>query len=178
VLEGKGVFLKKINEFVECADGFNVVATANTKGKGDDTGNFMGAGVLNEAFLERFPITVEQEYPSNAVEKKILTKVFDKLNINDSEFVDKLINWADVIRKTYVEGAIDQLITTRRLVHISNAYAIFNMDRMKAISMCVNRFDDETKSAMIDLYTKIDSGVDAEVTATATEEEGDNACPF
>ena len=178
VLEGKGVFLKKINEFVECADGFNVVATANTKGKGDDTGNFMGAGVLNEAFLERFPITVEQEYPSNAVEKKILNKVFDKLNINDSEFVDKLINWADVIRKTYVEGAIDQLITTRRLVHISNAYAIFNMDRMKAISMCVNRFDDETKMAMIDLYTKIDSGVDAEATATATEEEGDNACPF
>ena len=178
VLEGKGVFLKKINEFVECADGFNVVATANTKGKGDDTGNFMGAGVLNEAFLERFPITVEQEYPSNAVEKKILNKVFDKLNINDSEFVDKLINWADVIRKTYVEGAIDQLITTRRLVHISNAYAIFNMDRMKAISMCVNRFDDETKSAMIDLYTKIDSGVDAEATATTTEEEGDNACPF
>ena len=178
VLEGKGVFLKKINEFVECADGFNVVATANTKGKGDETGNFMGAGVLNEAFLERFPITVEQEYPSNAVEKKILNKVFDKLNINDSEFVDKLINWADVIRKTYVEGAIDQLITTRRLVHISNAYAIFNMDRMKAISMCVNRFDDETKMAMIDLYTKIDSGVDAEVTATVTEEEGDNACPF
>jgi len=178
VLEGKGVFLKKINEFVECADGFNVVATANTKGKGDETGNFMGAGVLNEAFLERFPITVEQEYPSNSVEKKILGKVFDKLNINDSEFVDKLINWADVIRKTYVEGAIDQLITTRRLVHISNAYAIFNMDRMKAISMCVNRFDDETKMAMIDLYTKIDSGVDAEVTATATEEEGDNACPF
>ena len=178
VLEGKGVFLKKINEFVECADGFNVVATANTKGKGDETGNFMGAGVLNEAFLERFPITVEQEYPSNSVEKKILNKVFDKLNINDSEFVDKLINWADVIRKTYVEGAIDQLITTRRLVHISNAYAIFNMDRMKAISMCVNRFDDETKMAMIDLYTKIDSGVDAEVTATTTEEEGDNACPF
>ena len=180
VLEGKGVFLKKINEFVECADGFNVVATANTKGKGDDTGNFMGAGVLNEAFLERFPITVEQEYPSNAVEKKILNKVFDKLNINDSEFVDKLINWADVIRKTYVEGAIDQLITTRRLVHISNAYAIFNMDRMKAISMCVNRFDDETKSAMIDLYTKIDSGVDADGAGSVTpsEEEGDNACPF
>ena len=178
VLEGKGVFLKKINEFVECADGFNVVATANTKGKGDETGNFMGAGVLNEAFLERFPITVEQEYPSNTVEKKILNKVFDKLNINDSEFVDKLINWADVIRKTYVEGAIDQLITTRRLVHISNAYAIFNMDRMKAISMCVNRFDDETKMAMIDLYTKIDSGVDAEVSSTTTEEEGDDVCPF
>ena len=180
VLEGKGVFLKKINEFVTCADGFNIVATANTKGKGDDTGNFIGAGVLNEAFLERFPITVEQEYPSNAVEKKILEKVFDKLNIKDSEFIDKLVNWADVIRKTYVEGAIDELITTRRLVHISNAYSIFNMDRMKAISMCVNRFDDETKTAMVDLYTKIDSGVDAEpvATATATEEAGDNACPF
>ena len=180
VLEGKGVFLKKINEFVTCADGFNVVATANTKGKGDETGNFMGAGVLNEAFLERFPITVEQEYPSNAVEKKILEKVFDKLNIKYSEFIDKLVNWADVIRKTYIEGAIDELITTRRLVHISNAYSIFNMDRMKAISMCVNRFDDETKTAMIDLYTKIDSGVDADplATATVTEEAGDNVCPF
>ena len=180
VLEGKGVFLKKVNEWVECAPGFNIVATANTKGKGDDTGNFIGAGVLNEAFLERFPITVEQEYPTNAVEKKILEKVFDKLNIKDSEFIDKLVNWADVIRKTYMEGAIDELITTRRLVHISNAYSIFNMDRMKAISMCVNRFDDETKTAMIDLYTKIDSGVDADsvATATETEEAGENACPF
>ena len=162
VLEGKGVFLKKINEWVKCSPGFNIVATANTKGKGDDSGNFIGTGVLNEAFLERFPITVEQEYPSNAVEKKILEKVFDKLGLDDSVFIDKLVNWADIIRKTYVEGAIDELITTRRLVHISNAYKIFNMDRMKAISMCVNRFDDETKSAMVDLYTK----VDAEATAT------------
>ena len=180
VLEGKGVFLKKINEWVECAPGFNIVATANTKGKGDETGNFIGAGVLNEAFLERFPITVEQDYPSNAVEKKILNKVFDKLNVSDSEFVDKLVNWADIIRKTYIEGAIDELITTRRLVHISNAYAIFNMDRMKAISMCVNRFDDETKSAMVDLYTKVDSDVvvespdyDGEKPAESGEE-----CPF
>jgi len=180
VLEGKGVFLKKINEWVECAEGFNIVATANTKGKGDDTGNFIGAGVLNEAFLERFPITVEQEYPSNAVEKKILNKVFDKLNVSDSEFVDKLVNWADIIRKTYIEGAIDELITTRRLVHISNAYAIFNMDRMKAISMCVNRFDDETKSAMVDLYTKVDADAvvespdyDGEKPAESGEE-----CPF
>ena len=159
VLEGKGVFLKKINEWVECADGFNVVATANTKGKGDDTGNFIGAGVLNEAFLERFPITVEQEYPTNAVEKKILEKIFDNLGLSDSEFIDKLVNWADIIRKTYVEGAIDELITTRRLVHISNAYKIFNMDRIKSISMCVNRFDVETKTAMLDLYTKVDSDV-------------------
>ena len=171
VLEGKGVFLKKINEWVACEPGFNIVATANTKGKGDDTGNFIGTGVLNEAFLERFPITVEQEYPSNAVEKKILEKVFDKLGIDDSVFIEKLVNWADIIRKTYIEGAIDELITTRRLVHISNAYAIFGMDRMKAISMCVNRFDEETKSAMIDLYTKVDSE-SATSSETPAEPEG------
>ena len=178
VLEGKGVFLKKINEWVECAEGFNIIATANTKGKGDETGNFIGAGVLNEAFLERFPITVEQEYPANSVEKKILNKVFDKLNVSDTEFVDKLVAWADIIRKTYVEGAIDELITTRRLVHISNAYAIFNMDRMKAIQMCVNRFDGETMTAMVDLYTKVDAeAVNAE-TNTETKVEGEEECPF
>jgi len=186
VLEGKGVFLKKINEYVDCQPGFTIVATANTKGKGDETGNFIGAGVLNEAFLERFPITVEQEYPAIAVEKKILSKVFDSLNVSDSEFIEKLVNWADIIRKTYMEGAIDELITTRRLVHISNAYAIFNMDRMKAISMCVNRFDDETKTAMVDLYTKVDG--DAQVTDELTglagfvdaesSEEVDNDVPF
>ena len=170
ILEGKGVFLKKINEYVECQPGFNIVATANTKGKGDDTGNFIGAGVLNEAFLERFPITVEQEYPAIAIEKKILGKVCDKLNISDNEFIEKLVNWADIIRKTYMEGAIDELITTRRLVHISNAYAIFNMDRMKAITMCVNRFDEETKTAMVDLYTKVDGGVDP----NATDDEVDS----
>jgi len=167
ILEGKGVFLKKINEYVDCQPGFNIVATANTKGKGDDTGNFIGAGVLNEAFLERFPITVEQDYPATPVEKKILGKVFDSLSISDNEFIEKLVSWADIIRKTYQEGAIDELITTRRLVHISNAYAIFNMDRMKAIEMCVNRFDDETKTAMVDLYTKVDGGVDP----NATDEE-------
>ena len=164
ILEGKGVFLKKINEYVECQPGFNIVATANTKGKGDDTGNFIGAGVLNEAFLERFPITVEQDYPAITIEKKILGKVFDSLSISDNEFIEKLVGWADIIRKTYQEGAIDELITTRRLVHISNAYAIFNMDRMKAIEMCVNRFDDETKTAMVDLYTKVDGGVDPNAT--------------
>jgi MoxR-like ATPase len=159
ILEGKGVFLKKINEYVECQPGFNIVATANTKGKGDDTGNFIGAGILNEAFLERFPITVEQDYPAIPIEKKILGKVFDSLSITDNAFIEKLVNWADIIRKTYLEGAIDELITTRRLVHISNAYAIFNMDRMKAITMCVNRFDEETKTAMVDLYTKVDGDV-------------------
>ena len=166
ILEGKGVFLKKINEYVDCQPGFNIVATANTKGKGDDTGNFIGAGVLNEAFLERFPITVEQDYPATPIEKKILGKVFDSLSITDNEFIEKLVNWADIIRKTYHEGAIDELITTRRLVHISNAYAIFNMDRMKAIEMCVNRFDDETKTAMVDLYTKVDGGVDPNASDT------------
>ena len=179
VLEGKGVFLKKINEWVECAEGFNIIATANTKGKGDETGNFIGAGVLNEAFLERFPITVEQEYPANSVEKKILNKVFDKLNVSDTEFVDKLVAWADIIRKTYVEGAIDELITTRRLVHISNAYAIFNMDRMKAIQMCVNRFDGETMTAMVDLYTKVDAeAVNAETNTETKVEGGEEECPF
>ena len=179
ILEGKGVFLKKINEYVECQPGFNIVATANTKGKGDDTGNFIGAGVLNEAFLERFPITVEQDYPAAAVEKKILGKVFDKLSISDNEFIEKLVNWADIIRKTYLEGAIDELITTRRLVHISNAYAIFNMDRMKAITMCVNRFDDETKTAMVDLYTKVDSGVNPDdVTPEDTTVVDGNEAPF
>ena len=182
VLEGKGVFLKKINEWVECAPGFNIVATANTKGKGDDTGNFIGAGVLNEAFLERFPITVEQEYPSNAIEKRILEKVFDSLGLSDSAFIEKLVNWADIIRKTYIEGAIDELITTRRLVHISNAYKIFNMDRVKSISMCVNRFDVETKTAMLDLYTKVDS--DVEPAAPESDSVTENAdgltdeCPW
>ena len=184
ILEGKGVFLKKINEYVECQPGFNIVATANTKGKGDDTGNFIGAGVLNEAFLERFPITVEQDYPATAVEKKILGKVFDKLSISDNEFIEKLVNWADIIRKTYLEGAIDELITTRRLVHISNAYAIFNMDRMKAITMCVNRFDDETKTAMVDLYTKVDGGVtaltddDASPVVEDSAQVNNNEAPF
>jgi len=185
ILEGKGVFLKKINEYVECQPGFNIVATANTKGKGDDTGNFIGAGVLNEAFLERFPITVEQDYPAAAVEKKILGKVFDKLSISDNEFIEKLVNWADIIRKTYLEGAIDELITTRRLVHISNAYAIFNMDRMKSIEMCVNRFDTETKTAMVDLYTKVDGDVVAAPTddGSLTVDEvntamDDNDVPF
>ena len=185
ILEGKGVFLKKINEYVECQPGFNIVATANTKGKGDDTGNFIGAGVLNEAFLERFPITVEQDYPATPIEKKILGKVFDSLSIQDDEFIEKLVNWADIIRKTYKEGAIDELITTRRLVHISNAYAIFDMDRIKAIQMCVNRFDDETMTAMVDLYTKVDSAVgavasDESVVPVDDPREGDtdNAAPF
>lgn len=158
VLEGKGVFIKKINRWVNPADGFNVFATANTKGKGSDDGRFIGTNILNEAFLERFAITIEQQYPSISVEKRILKNVFASLNVSDEDFVDKLVNWADIIRKTFYDGGIDEIIATRRLVHIANAFAIFG-DRMKAIQMCVNRFDDETKTAFLDLYSKVDADV-------------------
>ena len=160
VLEGKGIFLKKINEWVKPADGFNVIATANTKGKGDDTGNFIGAGVMNEAFLERFPICLEADYPTESTEVKILDKVFDSAGHTGSDvkdFARKLVRWAQVIRTTYKEGAIDDLISTRRLVHIANAWGIFGQDKMKAVEMCIARFDEDTKSAMVDLYTKVDA---------------------
>ena len=156
VLEGKGVFLKKVNRFVKPAPGFNVLATANTKGKGSEDGRFVFTNIMNEAFLERFPITIEQEYPSVSIEKKILNKVFDKLGKPDSEFVDKLVRWADIIRKTFKEGAVDEIIATRRLVHIANAFAIFG-SRMKAIELCVNRFDEDTKQSFLDLYSKVDA---------------------
>jgi len=159
VLEGKGVFLKKVNRFVSPSVGFNVLATANTKGKGSEDGRFIGTNILNEAFLERFPITVEQEYPSMSVERKILDKVFASLDITEyGDFAEKLVTWADIIRKTFYEGGIDEIIATRRLVHIVNAYAIFG-DRKKAIEMCIARFDDDTKTSFLDLYSKCDSEV-------------------
>ncbi|MDP7368778.1 MAG: MoxR family ATPase [Candidatus Pacebacteria bacterium] len=158
VLEGKGVFLKKVNRFVKPSVGFTVFATANTKGKGSEDGRFIGTNILNEAFLERFPITMEQEYPSVAIERKILDKVFVSLDIESGDFSEKLVNWADIIRKTFYEGGIDEIIATRRLVHIANAFAIFN-DRKKAIEMCINRFDDDTKTSFLDLYSKVDSEV-------------------
>ena len=158
ILEGKGYFIKKTGEFVTPAPGFTVVATANTKGKGSEDGRFIGTNVMNEAFLERFPITVEQEYPTPSVEKKILGAVFDDLKVSDTEFVEKLVDWADIIRKTFFDGGVDEVISTRRLVHIAKAYSIFN-DRMQAIQMCTNRFDDDTKASFADLYTKIDAGV-------------------
>jgi len=163
ILEGKGYFIKKTGEFVTPAPGFTVVATANTKGKGSEDGRFIGTNVMNEAFLERFPITVEQEYPTPSVEKKILGAVFDDLKVSDTEFVEKLVDWADIIRKTFFDGGVDEVISTRRLVHIAKAYAIFN-DRMQAIQMCTNRFDDDTKASFADLYTKIDAGVVVEET--------------
>jgi len=158
ILEGKGYFIKKTGEFVTPAPGFTVVATANTKGKGSEDGRFIGTNVMNEAFLERFPITVEQEYPTPSVEKKILGAVFADLNVSDDEFAEKLVDWADIIRKTFYDGGVDEVVSTRRLVHIAKAYAIFN-DRMQAIQMCTNRFDDDTKASFADLYTKIDAGV-------------------
>ena len=158
ILEGKGYFIKKTGEYITPAPGFNVVATANTKGKGSDDGRFIGTNILNEAFLERYPITCEQEYPALSVEKKILDKVAATVNVSDDTFIQKLVDWADIIRKTFKDGGVDEIISTRRLVHIIKAYSIFN-DRMTAITMCTNRFDDETKVAFLDLYTKLDETI-------------------
>ena len=159
ILEGGGYFIKKTGEYVTPAKGFTAIATANTKGKGSDDGRFIGTNILNEAFLERFPVTVEQEYPSPAIEKKILGRVFDSLDIKDSDFVEKLVDWADIIRKTFYDGGVDEIISTRRLVHVAKAFSIFD-DRMKAINLCINRFDEDTKLSFADLYTKVDAGVE------------------
>ena len=161
ILEGSGVFVKKINRFVKPANGFNVVATANTKGQGSDDGKFIGTNVLNEAFLERFPITFEQSYPKPAVEEKILIQTLKKSGKSDNEFCKKLVTWADVIRKTYFDGGVDEIISTRRLVHIIQAYSIFGK-KMKAVEVCTNRFDNDTKNSFMELYTKVDAGASAE----------------
>ena len=157
VLEGNGVYLKKTGTYVRPAKGFQVFATANTKGKGSDDGRFIGTNVLNEAFLERFPVTFEQAYPSPATEAKILMKHCD-----DDKFVSNLVDWADIIRKTFADGGIDEVISTRRLVHIAQAYRIFG-DKVKAIKVCISRFDDETMKAFEELYDKVDADVDFEV---------------
>ena len=171
ILEGKPYFNKKSGEVVTPATGFNVIATANTKGRGSDDGKFMGAQVLDEAFLERFAITVEQEYPSSVQEKKIVMNKMGVAECVDEDFADKLVMWADIIRKTFYEGGIDELVSTRSLEHIVKAYAMFS-DRLKAIQLCVNRFDTDTKTAFIDLYTKVDAGVSAEeILETSTETE-------
>jgi hypothetical protein len=161
ILEGSGVFVKKINRFVKPAHGFNCVATANTKGQGSDDGKFIGTNVLNEAFLERFPITFEQSYPKPAVEEKILVNTLKTTGKSDKDFCKKLVTWADVIRKTYFDGGVDEIISTRRLVHIIQAYSIFGK-KMKAVEVCTNRFDDDTKNSFIELYTKVDAGATAE----------------
>ena len=161
VLEGSGIFVKKINKWVQPKKGFNVIATANTKGQGSEDGKFIGTNVLNEAFLERFPVTFEQKYPSVSTEKKILNNTLKSYGKSDVKFIDKLTTWADVIRKTYFDGGVDEIISTRRLVHITQAYSIFN-NKMKAIQMCTNRFDDDTKNSFVELYTKVDAGASAD----------------
>ena len=157
ILEGKGVFLKKIGKYVNPASGFTVVATANTKGKGSEDGRFVGTNVLNEAFLERFPVTFEQNYPHPQTEQKMLDLLSD-----DKEFNKRLCDWADIIRKTFFDGGIDEVISTRRLVHIIQAFKIFG-NRAKAITTCISRFDDETKQAFQELYDKVDADVEFEV---------------
>ena len=159
ILEGKGVFLKKIGKWVKPAAGFNVIATANTKGKGSEDGRFIGTNVLNEAFLERFPVTFEQSYPHVKIEEKMLSLHSASVGVHDSEFIKKLVDWADIIRKTFYDGGIEEIISTRRLVHIIRAYSIFK-NKAKAIENCVNRFDDETKQSFMELYDKVDSDVD------------------
>ena len=158
VLEGKPVLVKKTGETIEPAKGFNVIATANTKGKGSEDGRFTAASIIDEAFLERFTISVDQKFPSATIEKKILKKHMDKFDIEDDEFVDRLVTWGDIIRKTFFDDGVDEVISTRRLCHIVQTFSIFT-DRMKAIDLCISRFDEDTKEAFLDLYTKVDSGV-------------------
>ena len=159
ILEGNGVFLKKTGQQVNPAPGFTVIATANTKGKGSEDGRFVGTNVLNEAFLERFPLTFEQDYPSLATEAKMLNNYCSELNCCDEEYIQNLCTWAEIIRKTFKDGGVDEVISTRRLVHIIRAFAIFN-DRVKAIKLCLNRFDDETKESFLELYSKIDAKIE------------------
>ena len=161
ILEGTGVFLKKVGRFIRPAAGFNVIATANTKGKGSDDGRFIGTNVLNEAFLERFPVTFEQSYPKPNVEIKILEKIASTLGVKDADFCKRLVDWGDIIRKTFYDGGIEEIVSTRRLVHIIRAYSIFN-DKAKAIQVCINRFDDETKQSFLELYDKVDADVEFE----------------
>ena len=175
VLEGKGVYLKKVNKWITPKDGFNVIATANTKGKGSEDGRFIGTNILNEAFLERFAITIEQPYPAAAIEKKIVMGSIKKYCSSDTDvdldgFATNLVTWSEVIRKTFFDGGVDEVISTRRLDHIVKAFAIFG-DKMKSIELCVARFDEDTKASFMDLYTKIDAGVD--VSGETSEEVSD-----
>jgi cobaltochelatase CobS len=172
ILEGKPYYNKKSGELVHPVEGFNIIATANTKGRGSDEGKYLSQ-ILDDAFLERFPITVEQEYPDAKTETKILTPL-----IKDEDFVKCLVMWAEVVRKSYDEDATDEVISTRRLVHIAKAFEIFG-DRMKAIKLCVNRFDEETKTAFLDLYTKVDAKINApEVVAPVQPTRVDEEIPF
>jgi len=175
ILEGSSIYLKKIGKWVHPTPGFNVIATANTKGQGSDDGRFIGTNVMNESFLERFPVTIEQSYPTNKIEEKILVNELAKHDKVEGDFVTNLVKWADVIRKTFYEGGVDEIISTRRLVHIVNAFSIFD-DKLKAISMCISRFDTETKESFLDLYSKVDAGVSVEeiMAEKSADEEDEN----
>ena len=173
VLEGSSIYLKKIGKWVHPTPGFTVIATTNTKGQGSDDGRFIGTNVLNEAFLERFPVTIEQSYPTAKMETKILDNELGKHGLEDNEFSTNLVKWADVIRKTFYEGGVDEIISTRRLVHIVGAFSIFK-DKTKAIELTVNRFDDETKESFLDLYTKIDAGIDPDAIGQSNTDEETN----
>ena len=172
VLEGKGYLIKKTGEWVTPKKGFTSLATANTKGQGSEDGKFIGTQIMNEAMLERFAITMQQEYPPVKTERSILKKEMELTGEVDNDFCEKLVDWADIIRKTFYEGGIDDVITTRRLVHIVNAFRMFN-DKMKSIEMCISRFDEETRNSILDLYTKVDDGVHLE-TEGVSEEVSEN----
>ena len=174
VLEGKGYLIKKTGEWVTPKEGFTILATANTKGQGSEDGKFIGTQIMNEAMLERFAITMQQEYPPVTTERNILKKEMALSGEVDEDFCKKLVDWADIIRKTYYEGAIDDVITTRRLVHIVNAYRMFG-DKLKSITMCISRFDEDTRNAVLDLYTKVDEGVHLETDSENPLEESENS---
>ena len=178
VLEGKPLFIKKINTYVYPKNGFNIVATANTKGKGSEDGRYIGTNIHNEAFLDRFPITFEQPYPTKSMEVKMVINHMNSLGKVDEDFANNLVDWANITRVTFNEGAIDELIATRRLVHIVRAFAIFN-DKMKAINLCINRFDDITRQSFAELYEKIDAGVAVnEEEPVSPTDETDESIPF
>ena len=170
ILEGKPYFMKKTGEIIVATEGFNVIVTANTKGRGSDDGRYVAATMLDDAWLERFPITIEQEYPAPSVEKKILTNYLNDgtLTEDDKSFINHLTDWSDIIRKTFTEGAIDELISTRRLVHIAQTFRMIG-DRQKAIRLCINRFDEETKTAFLDLYSKVDPTINPVTETPAVE---------
>jgi MoxR-like ATPase len=177
ILEGKPFFNKKTGEMIYPEKGFTIIATANTKGRGTEDGRFIAAQILDEAFLERFPITVEQEYPSVAVEKRIINNKMEFYGRIDTDFADKLVNWAKIIRKTFVEGGVDEIISTRRLVNIVQAYSIFE-DREEAIRYCINRFDEDTKTAFMDLYTKMSAPTEQAVKENPNQDPIDDEVPF
>ena len=168
ILEGKPVLVKKTGETITPAPGFNVIATANTKGKGSEDGRFTAASIIDEAFLERFTVAIDQKFPSPSIETKILNNHMSKFGTEDEDFVEKLITWADIIRKTFYDDGVDEVISTRRLCHIAQTYSIFK-NRAKAIDLCIARFDEDTKSAFLDLYSKVDAGVEIEMTELPEE---------